>query len=104
MKSRVAIAFVAVMMNASSFAQNNSTSYPEPEFLQEVYGFNKGANALVKLEKESSKLETKTKAMGWGGSESAYNFKGDKSNVRFTSTQLPTFVFRMRQDYSGGKD
>jgi hypothetical protein len=100
----VAVAMVAVLMSTAAFAQNNSASYPEPEFMQEIYAFNKGGSALVKLEKESSKLETKTKAMGWGGSESAYNFKGDKSDVRFSSAQLPSFVFRMRQDFSSGKD
>jgi len=40
---------------------------------------------------------------GWGGSESAYNFKGEKAPVRFSSAQLPSFVFRMHQDYTGGK-
>jgi len=102
MKPHVAVAIVAVLMSASSFAQNDNANYPEPEYMQEIYAFNKSANTLARLEKESSKLETKTKAMGWGGSESAYNFKGGKSDVRFSSAQLPSFVFRMRQDYSGG--
>ena len=102
MRMHVAVAFATLLMNASSFAQNNTANYPEPEFMQEVYAFNKGANSLVRLEKESTTLETKTKAMGFGGSESAYNFKGEKSGVRFSTTQVPSFVFRLRQDMSGG--
>ena len=102
MKSFSALAFIMMLLNASSFAQTTAASYPEPEFMQEVYAFNKGVNSLVRLEKEATKLETKTKAMGFGGSESAYNFKGEKSNIRFSTSQIPSFVFRMRQDMSGG--
>ena len=40
-------------------------TYPEPEFSNEPYYMNKSAgNTLVRLEKNSSKMENKTKIVG----------------------------------------
>ena len=54
-------------------------TYPEPEFSNEPYYINKSAgNTLVRLEKNSSKMDTKTNAIS--GSESGY--RSTATNLR----------------------
>ena len=70
----------------------NAQTYPEPEFSNEPYYLNKNAgNALVRLEKNSSKMDTKANAIS--GSESGYSIDGSKSPVRLGSGNNISFVF-----------
>ena len=72
----------------------NAQAYPQPEFTKEIYYLNKdSAYTVVRLEKSSSKMETKTKLGGFGGSESGYNIEGDKSPIRFHSGHSLSFVY-----------
>lgn len=74
-------------------AQNKLT-YPDPEFGKEVYGYKKDNNELVRLEKESSPMKTKTKMGGFAGVEMGYELEGKRSPVRFQGTDNLTFVFQ----------
>lgn len=66
-------------------------TYPEPEFSNEPYYLNKSAgNTLVRLEKNSSKMDTKANAIS--GSESGYSIDGSKSSVRLSSGNNISFV------------
>src|SRR5688572_4387055 len=68
--------------------------YPEPEFTNEIYYLNKdSAQSLVRLEKSSAKMETKSKAGGFGGVEHGYFFDGEKSDVRLNKGTGLSFVF-----------
>jgi hypothetical protein len=68
--------------------------YPEPEFSNEVYWLKKDNGfKITRLEKGSSKLESKVKFGGMGGSESSYNLDGEKSNVRIENYKNLSFVF-----------
>jgi hypothetical protein len=70
----------------------NAQTYPDPEFSNEPYYINKSAgNALVRLEKNSSKMDTKTNAIS--GSESGYSMDGSKSTVRLSSGNNVSFIF-----------
>jgi len=70
----------------------NAQIYPEPEFTNEPYYMNKSAgNTLVRLEKNSSKMDTKTNAIS--GSESGYSIDGSKSAVRLSSGNNVSFIF-----------
>jgi hypothetical protein len=72
-------------------AQNN---YPEPEFSKEVYYLQKDSiNSVVRLEKGSSKMESKTKMGGFGGYENGYILDGEKSSVRLQKQPHFSFVF-----------
>jgi uncharacterized protein YxeA len=65
--------------------------YPEPEFANEVYYLKKDSvNSVVRLEKESSKIDTKTKITGY---EQGYSIDGEKSKVRLRSGSSLSFVF-----------
>jgi hypothetical protein len=67
--------------------------YPEPEFTNEVYYLKKdGSFTLVRLEKISSTMETKTKLGGFGGSEAEYAMDGNTSSVRIKAASNPSFI------------
>jgi len=76
------------------FAQPEKMKYPEPEFANEVSWLKKdSANTIVRLEKGTSKMDTKMKMGGFGGSESGYEMEGEKSTVRLNSGINLSFVF-----------
>ncbi|HVZ56883.1 MAG TPA: hypothetical protein VG870_09525 [Chitinophagaceae bacterium] len=69
-------------------------TYPDPEFSNEIWLLKKeGTYSLVRLEKNISKMETKTKFGGIGGSENGYTIEGEKSPVRFNSGDHLSFVY-----------
>ena len=67
--------------------------YPEPEFANEIYYFKKDSSLLVRLEKGSSKMDTKIKMAGLGGAESGYELEGEKSTTRLNSGKDLSFIF-----------
>ncbi len=68
--------------------------YPEPEFSNEVYYLKKDTvYSANRLEKESAKLEAKTKMGGLGGMENGYTIDDTKSKVRIASRNNLSFVF-----------
>ena len=81
-------------------AQTSKKSYPEPDFIKEVYALKKDSNVLVRLEKGTSKMETKTKFGGFGGADNGYSLEKEKARVRFSEGQPMTFIFRSRYDKS----
>ena len=87
-----AILFFVVVLFISSFvfAQNN---YPGPEFSNEVYWYKKDSNKVVRLEKNTTKMDTKTKMGGMGGAENGYSIDGERSTVRLNKGNDLSFVF-----------
>ena len=73
-----------------STAQNN---YPVPEFSNEVYWYKKDSNKVVRLEKNTTKMDTKTKMGGMGGAENGYSIDGERSTVRLNKGNDLSFVF-----------
>ena len=81
---------VSLCLSVIVYAQK----YPEPEFSKEVYWLQKDSiHTVMRLEKGSSKMETKTKMGGMGGSESGYVLEGEKSTVRISNYKNLSFVF-----------
>jgi len=71
-----------------------SQKYPDPEFSNEVYYLKEDSVTQVfRLEKNSSKLESKTKVGGIGGAESGYEMDGERSRIRLHSGTNLSFVF-----------
>jgi hypothetical protein len=69
-------------------------NYPEPEYSNEVYFMtSRDTISLTRLDKESSKMDTKVKMAGFGGAESGYTIEGEKAAVRFPGTVKHNFVF-----------
>ncbi len=81
------IAFVCVLCFL------HAQTYPEPEFSNEVYFLKKDSvHSLVRLEKETSKIETKSKSIGFGGYENGYMLDGEKSAARLSKGSNLSFV------------
>src|SRR4030095_12369480 len=76
-----------------AFAQTNYLMYPEPEYSNEVYLLKKDSGKVIRLEKGSSKMNTKTKLGGMGGMENGYSRDGAKSSIRLSSGAGLIFVF-----------
>jgi hypothetical protein len=75
-------------------------SYPLPEYSNEVYYPRKADSiVLTRLEKASSKMDSKVKMAGFGGAESGYFFGEERSPVRLGGSKKYHFVF-----YTGAPD
>lgn len=70
-----------------------SQSYPDPEFVNEVYAFRKDSNTLIRLEKDLTKMDTKSKVIGVGGFENGYTIESEKSSVRLNKDLNYSFIF-----------
>jgi hypothetical protein len=62
----------AICISMALSAQNK---YPIPEFSNEVYWYQKDSNKVVRLEKNTSKVDTKTKMGGMGAQRMAIRSK-----------------------------
>jgi hypothetical protein len=83
-----------ILASLSLWAQPDNSKYPEPEFNNEVYFLKKDSVKTVRrLEKGSSKMDTKTKLGGMAGAESGYTLKGERSTVRLRSGNDLSFIF-----------
>ncbi len=81
-----------ILVSCCSLLQ--AQKYPEPEYSKEVYWLKKDSiYSVSRLEKGSSKLESKAKLGGMGGSESSYIIEGEKSTVRLSNVKNLSFVF-----------
>src|SRR6266498_4297733 len=84
---------VGLLISLNSWTQADEKKYSEPEFSNEVYYLKKDSiNTAIRLEKGSSKMETKTKMGGMGGSESGYILEGEKSTVRLRAGNNFSFI------------
>jgi len=94
MKKYLFLPASAIFTSLSLWAQSDNAKYPEPEFSKEVYFLKKDSvNTVIRLEKGSSKMDTKTKMGGMGGSETGYSLEGEKSPVRLHNGNNISFVF-----------
>ena len=76
----------------SAGSQTNHSS-SAPSFLNHVYYYTK--DSLTNLEQNTARMESKTKAMGYGGSEGGFYMDGAKSNVRIRSGDSIRFIVKM---------
>lgn len=83
---------LALVFIAANVCAQTKTVYPTPEFSNEISFLNKEKMTLLRLEKGTSKLESKAKLGGMGGGSSSYNLEGNKSPVRLGSGVNLSFV------------
>lgn len=81
------------LASIGSLAQKSNQQYPLPEYNNEICFLNKDNATLMRLEKGSSKMESKMKMKGFGGGENGYTLDGGKSSVRLKSGSSLFFVF-----------
>ena len=82
----------ALVIGLSAPLLGIAQDYPNPEFSNEVSYLRKGPTYTVtRLEKNASKMNTKTKPMG--GTEQSYSIDEAKSPVRISNSDNISFVF-----------
>ncbi len=74
-------------------AQEKASSYPIPEYINEIYLLKKDSMKLVRLEKVTTEMETKTKLGGFAGAEYGYYIEGEKSRLRLNTGDKLVFIF-----------
>ena len=79
-------------MSANARCQK-ADDFPIPEYNNEIYFYKKDSAKLIRLEKGLSKLDTKMKMGGMGGSESSYSIDDERSPVRFSIGTPLVFVY-----------
>jgi len=78
------------------YGQTSSASdgkAPNPEFVNHVYYY--ASDSLISLEQNQAHQMSKTKAFGYGGSESGFSMNGEKSPNRIKAGDNMTFVVKM---------
>jgi hypothetical protein len=80
-------------MFIASIQMVNAQAYPNPEFLNEIYALRKDSNTLIRLEKDYSKMNTKTKLGGMGGVEHGYTIESERSPVRLNRAVTYSFIY-----------
>lgn len=83
---------ILVILTYNANAQTN-TKTPDPQFLNHIYYFK--ADSLISLEQAEARLKSKTKAFGYGGSESAFIMDGEKSSLRIKSGDQIQFAVKV---------
>jgi hypothetical protein len=65
---------------------------PNPTFLNQVYYY--WSDSLLACPKTDGRIESKIKALGFGGAQSAYTLDGDRSALRIRACDTLRFAFR----------
>jgi hypothetical protein len=73
--------------------QTNHATASGPLFLNHIYYFL--PDSLISLEQNTARMESKTKAMGYGGSEGGFYMDGAKSDVRIRAGDSIRFMVKM---------
>ena len=74
---------------------NSQTSHTSsaPLFLNHIYYYT--PDSLTALEQSTARMESKTKGMGYGGSEGGFYMDGARSNVRIRASDSIRFIVKM---------
>jgi hypothetical protein len=87
------IIIIILALESCCFCALAQKNYPDPEFTNEVYYLRKDSvYTLVRLEKGSSKMDTKTKMGGYGGYEAGYFLEGERSCVKIPGGSDVSFI------------
>ena len=98
MPMRLLLLLVLLPATLSIFAQSGGATAvaaknaPNPSFLNQVYYY--WADSLLPLPKADGRMESKMKAMGFGGSQMGYTMDGEKSALRIRVADSLHFVVR----------
>src|SRR5687768_8250252 len=101
---KIIILLLLIAVNYSLLlAQTTQVKYPTPEFINEIYYFDKDGSKAVRLEKGYSKQETNSKMGGMGGTNMGYTLEGSKSDVRIPAGNV-SFIYYTGEAPSGNNE
>ncbi len=70
----------------------STAKVPDPTFLNQIYYY--WSDSLLACPKSEGRMETKMKALGFGGSQSGYTLDGDRSALRIRAADILRFAFK----------
>ncbi|HEV3223740.1 MAG TPA: hypothetical protein VGZ90_12720 [Puia sp.] len=85
--------FILLLFTYCVVAQSNNSGASGTEILNHIYYFR--PDSLIALEMTDGQMESKTKALGYGGSEAGIVIDGDKSHLRIKSGDSIRFTIKM---------
>src|SRR3979409_615011 len=89
-------AFFMLLSAGSSYGQAGSAQSPrhapDPPFINRLYCYR--ADSLSTLEQVEGSVQTKMKALGFGGSESIYSLDGSRSTTRISACDTLKFALK----------
>lgn len=88
--TRILIIFLSLSF-INSYGQSKKP-IPEPEFINQIYFFEKQTGILTKLEQNNAKVKTKVKGLGYGGYEMQYQINNTASPIRIPQESSYSFV------------
>jgi hypothetical protein len=92
----LAISLILLGISYNAYEQSNTGTDPKspnPEFVNHVYYY--ASDSLLALEQNQAHQMSKTKAFGYGGSESGFSMSGEKSPIRLKAVDNMTFAVKM---------
>ena len=85
---------IIILLGISSHMEGQTShSSSNPVFLNHIYY--SLSDSLISLEQNAARMESKTKGMGYGGSEGGFYMDGAKSNVRIRAGDSLHFSIKM---------
>ncbi|HMH24069.1 MAG TPA: hypothetical protein VK563_19935 [Puia sp.] len=88
-------AFLILLSAGSSLGQSGTAQFaksPNPQFINRLYYYR--ADSLSTLEQVEGSVQTKMKALGFGGSESIYSLDGSRSTIRIRAADTLRFALK----------
>ena len=86
------IYLILLFFSCSAEGQVNTDYGSGPQYLNHIYYYR--GDSLVELQQTSGKMVSKTKAMGYGGSEGGLLVQGEKSSVRIKGGDSVRFAIK----------
>ena len=84
--------FFSILLLAMASLLHAQDQYPNPEFANHPYYFDKGTKQLTALEKSAARIATKMKALGYGGMSQNYVIDGSTAAVTVPTGDSIEFV------------
>jgi hypothetical protein len=82
----------SVLLFVAALTVRAQDQYPNPEFANHPYFFDKSTKQLTALEKSAARIATRMKALGYGGMSSSYVIDGNTSSVTVPTGDSIEFV------------
>jgi hypothetical protein len=82
-----------VILSVYAVLAQDTNKPTEPEYANSFFSLEKDGS-LKPLERQAAKVETKVRALGYGGADTKYVFQNEQSTVRFPANSSLQFVVR----------
>ncbi len=92
--SKVVVTVMMLLLTLQSSGRRRHKKPQEPEYNSVVFSLD-GNVALIPLDRQQGSVQSKVKALGFGGVNGSTVFTGERSSMRFKNGQKLQFVIRV---------